>query len=154
MNQSSLNSKICNNKFKQVLLLTIELPDDNFVLVTRNYVHFFNRTLNWLGLIEDPFLDYPDRRCYYPLLDHQSVYREIVEMVADKGERTVAFLRADNGMGKTVLGKRLVNAAFSGNKMGAVGIYLDQSQVHTPATLLNTSTKPWGNSRSSRTQTG
>jgi type II secretory pathway predicted ATPase ExeA len=92
--------------------------------------------LNWLGLVENPFLDYPDGRYYYPLSDHQSVYREIVELVATKKDRTVAFIRGDEGMGKTLLGKRLVNAAFPGSEMNAVGIYLDQGKVNTPATLL------------------
>jgi type II secretory pathway predicted ATPase ExeA len=92
--------------------------------------------LNWLGLVENPFLEYPDGRYYYPLSDHQSVYREIVEMVANKGERTVSFVRADHGMGKTLLGKRLVNAAFPESEMNAAGIYLDQTKVNTPATLL------------------
>lgn len=92
--------------------------------------------LNWLGLVENPFLDYPDGRYYYPLSDHQSVYREIVEVVANKIDRSVCFIRGDEGMGKTLLGRRLTNAAFPGSEMSAAGIYLDQAKVNTPATML------------------
>ncbi len=88
-----------------------------------------------LGLIENPFLPYPDARYFYPCPEHQTLYMEVLRIVAEKRKRSIALVRGDTGTGKSTLARRLSGVAFHAGDVSAVGVYLNQD-VNTPTALI------------------
>lgn len=90
-----------------------------------------------LGLIENPFLPYPDGRYFFPCLEHQTLYQETLRIVAEKRKRSIVLVRGDSGTGKSILARRLAGVAFSESDINAEGLLL-QGEYNTPTSLIRT----------------
>ena len=88
-----------------------------------------------LGLVENPFLSYPDGRYFFPCHEHQTLYMEIMRIVAEKRKRGIALIRGDSGTGKSILARRLAGVAFPGSDVHATGVLID-GDLNTPTTLI------------------
>lgn len=88
-----------------------------------------------LGLVENPFLAYPDGRYFFPCHEHQTLYMEVMRIVAEKRKRGIALIRGDAGTGKSILARRLAGVAFPGGSVDAFGVYIDE-ELNTPTALI------------------
>ena len=88
-----------------------------------------------LGLIENPFLPYPDGRYFYPCPEHQTLYTEVLRIVAEKRKRGIALIRGDAGTGKSILAHRLAGVAFPKGEVAAQGVLLE-GELSTPTALI------------------
>lgn len=80
------------------------------------------RRLQRLGLLENPFLDYPDARYFYPCIEHTTLYQEILRMAVDPAGKSLALVMGAEGTGKTTLARRLANSAFKGGSVPLRGV--------------------------------
>ena len=91
--------------------------------------------LQRLGLIENPFLNYPDGRYFYPCHEHQTLYQEVLRIIKEKQKRGVALVRGEHGTGKSILSRRLTSVAFIGGDVDAIGVHLD-GEINTPTAFV------------------
>ncbi len=88
-----------------------------------------------LGLIENPFLSYPDGRYFFACHEHLTLYMEVLRIVAEKRKRGIALIRGDSGTGKSILARRLAGVAFPGSDLNALGVLID-GELSTPTALV------------------
>jgi len=88
-----------------------------------------------LGLIENPFLPYPDGRYFFPCPEHQTLYTEVMRIIAEKRKRGIALIRGDAGTGKSILAHRLAGVAFPLGEVSAHGVLLE-GEINTPTALI------------------
>lgn len=91
--------------------------------------------LRQLGLLENPFLAYPDARYYVPCVEHASLYQEILQLCVGDPQQRVALIRGEAGTGKTTLTTRLVNTFFPGGVVSLSAVLINEP-VPTQTTFV------------------
>lgn len=91
--------------------------------------------LRQLGLLENPFLPYPDARYFVPCVEHLSLYQEVLQLCVENNGRRVALIRGETGTGKTTLTTRLVNSLYPGGMFSLSSILVNEP-VPTPTTFV------------------
>lgn len=96
---------------------------------------FVSKRLQWLGLVENPYLPYPDGRYFLPLAEQRLAYQDITAIITEKSpSRNVCVIMGEPGSGKSALAQRLVSAAFHGSYLSAIGVLLGKDDA-TPAKM-------------------
>jgi len=93
------------------------------------------KRIHRLGLVENPFLTYPDGRYFFPCNEHQTLYQEVLRIIAEKRKRGIALIRGEAGTGKSILAKRLAGVPMPDNDLRATGILL-KGPINTPTALV------------------
>lgn len=83
--------------------------------------------LRQLGLLENPFLAYPDARYFVPCVEHASLYQEILQLCVDEPQKRVALIRGEKGTGKSTLTTRLSNTVFPGGTISLPSVLIKES---------------------------
>ena len=91
--------------------------------------------LQRLGLVENPYLPYPDGRYFYPCPEHMTPYQEVVRLLSEKSPRGLALIRGGAHTGKSMLARRLAGAAYPEGELGSEAVLIQQP-VHTPTALI------------------
>ena len=91
--------------------------------------------LRQLGLLENPFLSYPDARYFVPCVEHSALYQEVLQLCVDERQNRVALVRGEEGAGKTTLTTRLSETIFPGGTVSLSSV-LVQEDIPTPTTFV------------------
>lgn len=99
-------------------------------------VVYANR-LQRLGLIENPYLDYPDGRYFFPLVEQRIVYQEMLSLIAQKPSRNISLILADPRMGQSALARRVAGTAAANHGLNAYSELISgESGNITPAKMV------------------
>lgn len=91
--------------------------------------------LRQLGLLENPFLSFPDARYFVPCVEHSSLYQELLQLAVGPRENRVALIRGEEGTGKSTLTTRLADTVFPGGTVSLSSVLINQ-EVPTPTTFV------------------
>jgi type II secretory pathway predicted ATPase ExeA len=91
--------------------------------------------LRQLGLLENPFLSYPDARYFVPCIEHTTLYQEILQLCVGDPEQRVALVRGGFGTGKTTLTTRLAQSIIPGSSV-LLSAVLVSEEVPTQTTFV------------------
>jgi len=83
--------------------------------------------LRQLGLLENPFLAYPDARYFVPCVEHAALYQEILHLCVEEPQKRVALIRGGKGTGKSTLTTRLSNTIFPGGTVPLSSVLIEES---------------------------
>ena len=88
-----------------------------------------------MGLLENPFVMYPDARYFVPCVEHLSLYQGIMRMSVESAEKRIAMIMGEDGTGKTTLAKRLANSVFDGSPVSMKSVLITE-ETPTPTALV------------------
>ena len=91
--------------------------------------------LRQLGVLENPFLSFPDARYFVPCVEHSSLYMELLQLAVDARSNRLALIRGEEGTGKTTLTTRLADSIYPGGTVSLASV-LVQEDVPTPTTFV------------------
>lgn len=91
--------------------------------------------LRQLGVLENPFLDFPDARYFVPCVEHSALYQELIQLTVNPPQQRVALIRGEEGTGKTILTTRLADTIFPGGTVSLSSVLI-QRDVPTPTTFV------------------
>ena len=91
--------------------------------------------LRQLGVLENPFLDYPDARYFVPCVEHTSLYQELLQLAVGPREERLALIRGETGTGKTTLTTRLAESIYPGSTVSLSSVLISDD-IPTPTTFV------------------
>jgi type II secretory pathway predicted ATPase ExeA len=91
--------------------------------------------LRQLGLLENPFLSFPDARYFVPCVEHSALYQELLQLAVGPRESRVALIRGEEGTGKTTLTTRLADSVYPNGTVSLSSVLINQ-EVPTPTTFV------------------
>jgi type II secretory pathway predicted ATPase ExeA len=91
--------------------------------------------LRQLGLLENPFLSYPDARYFVPCVEHSALYQEVLQLCVDDRMNRLALVRGEEGTGKTTLTQRVSETVFPGGTISLRSVLMTE-EIPTPTSLV------------------
>jgi len=97
----------------------------------------YNSRLQSLGLLENPFLDYPDNRYFSPFIEQRLATQDILTAVAEKPTRNIGVFISDHLTGISALCQRMAGTVAVNKSLNAYSQHIaDSSGIVTPGKMV------------------
>jgi hypothetical protein len=97
----------------------------------------YNSRLQRLGLLENPFLDYPDNRYFSPFIEQRLVSQDILTAIAEKPTRNIGVFISDHLTGISALCQRVAGTVAVNKSLNAYSQHFtDSGGIVTPGKMV------------------